>query len=451
MADTFIIRTDSDTYYANLITGLDHNSNAVPKLIAGTYQHHATSHDEEITINFQTIAKATNGPDAADMISRVELVLDWVHVAQNDPTSQETLWLQKGADGQNVNQNIINSWNRQDQEHLQGATLGEQTAIISQWTFTMSPIAEAPDGAQTVTKTAASINAEAGTYNATAVSKGTAPARIKHLEVTTADTLRKFWFGIKRGNPSGFSPLLQSGGTTYADISGDTSATTGDVTCTFSVTASMVDRFRTTVNTSWADDDLAGTYLVLLRMRYSGATGTEARVRCAISHYRYDATAPEDQGHDVFIPGLTQSQIYEMGVFTFPPEGYRAARRDIDADLESLGFTIAAERISGTGNLICDNFYLVPWETNASLSGIQHESGDNTNLVQDEWGQTSAYVYDTTPVTIKTVQHALNNWEYPANIATFWVAVAERSLGSVSGTITVTLKLIPRYYGGNPD
>ena len=450
MAKIFTISVaEGATIYVDLITGLDNNSDTVPELIAGSYQHVTTSHDSETTISFRTIADGVTTTEASDMIGRMEKVLDWVHVAQQDPTSLDSLWLVRALNSEEQEQQVILSWTRRDEFFVEGSTMGEGKNIISIWTLTMLALAEGTSG-QALLPASGIINLEGGTYDSAAQNKGTTDGRIASMTIASTESLRNVWFGIKRGSHTGFNPRMECAGN-FTNILDSTSGASGEssfgtvITSTFGTTA-MSDRFRVTVD-SGQDSYLVGTYLVLYRARYSGAVGTEIRVRVATSFDRYSSNAPRDYGQDVFMLGSTAQAIWEAGVFQFPPEGFRGSRQALD----SLGLTVSAERITGTGNLISDSFYLIPWEHHATLTGIQHESGDATYLRMDEYGMTTSYTHDTSPVKTTHCEHSLNRWQFPLNQKTFWIVMGEASLGSVSGVLSVGLGILPRYYGSNPD
>jgi hypothetical protein len=458
VAETFKIEYEGAAKYANLITGLDHNSDAVPTLVSGSFQHMSTSEDEFTTQTFQTVAKAATPVLASRMIARVEVVLNQVAVFKNNAADDESVWLVKGPDGSNANRQLINSWTRRDNKLAQGSSLGDDgPIIISTWTLDCYPLSEGL-AAQHTTKTGSALSYECGTYDATSLAKGTADGRIKYMKLTAADEIARAWIGIKRGSHTGFDPIMYCADSGFENIRDSStgasgSSTFGSIVTSTLGTADMHQRFKVAVETG-QDTDLAGTYLVLWRGRYTGSGGEECRIRTSITFDLYGTvTQPMDSGHDVFIEGGSASlAIHEMGIFTFPPEGYRQERRDRDGSLTSLGLVFWIEKLAGSGVVESDAFYLIPWEHHASITECRHESGNNTWLINTEDNQLISYTYDAgAPIVVTHCQNSVHNWQYPTNQSTYWVVLAHDVGGSMASSITVELGIVPRDHGSGLD
>lgn len=452
--EVFTVEYDDFSRFANFISGQDHDTNAVPTLVAGSFNHITTSKDETVQLSFQTIAKADSSADAAKMVARVEAVLNQVNTFQQDITSENSVWLRKAASAQTDNRQLIVSWTRQDNEFMKGGTLVDnQSSLMSTWTLECQPLSEHVI-ANHVTKTASAINFEGGTYDATAVNAGTANGRIKVMKVTANDDINKMYIGIKRGSHTGFDPIMYAAGAGFENISGSSTgasaeSSSGNIVTSSLTSEAMAQRFKVAIDTG-QDDDLAGTYLVLWRGRYEGAADDEVRLRCSITFDLYGiVTMPLDSGHDIFIGGGTNMVYREMGIFTFPPDGYRKERRDNSGTLSTLGLVLWAERVSGTLDLRTDSFTLIPWEHHASIDDPRHDNGNSTYLINSEDNIMASYSVDPSPYRVTQGQFSTNNWVYPTNEKTFWVVAAQDGNGNVTGDITVEIKVVPRDYGSN--
>lgn len=248
------------------------------------------------------------------------------------------------------------------------------------------------------------------TYNGNAVSSvggtftvssnaGDLPSRLARVDMaeTGGALMYQYWLGFRGprlGTPANFQPYWSlrkgisarydadtTGGTTNADATAKDGYKT---ITTFSADASMIRRaFVQCYDVAANPNDQRGRYQLLLRAKLS-AGSTTVRVRrlsCAYGDYLTPAF-----GARVEITG-TDWYFYDLGPITFP--SHRMIGGYDYLDHNQIG--IAAERVSGAGNLEMDCFVLIPISEGYVFATIPATDNLKVSVMQHADGSHQAY------------------------------------------------------------
>lgn len=278
---------------------------------------------------------------------------------------------------------------------------------------------------------------------------GTENQRIEgaFLYVKTVDKV-KFWAGIRPlyEGATDFDPLWEcEDGTNYIDASdvADGGASGGNkVQISFS-TATLAKRFSVTVdNVIGAGDHthFVGKYQVLARCKVNAGT-TQVRVQLRSGFfYLFDT---ETVVQDTIIDGQTGWNLVDLGEVQFPPMGNRDGRPD--SQLEFMALTIWAERLSVAGTLDMDALILIPSEhlfTCETSAGSLIDYGPEAYVTPTD--ERYAVARNNLSYWGNVDYHLPPSWEYPIGGGVMVVA-AEGSTHTLTGTLNVSLWLVPRW------
>lgn len=277
---------------------------------------------------------------------------------------------------------------------------------------------------------------------------GTEDQRIEEAYFTIRTTAKqRIWAGIRPiyEGVGDFDPLWEcEDGTNYVDATdtADGTASGGNkVTISF-VAATLSRRFSVSIDDVIGIGDanhFVGKYQVIGRCKVD-SVNTQVRVQLR-SGYFYLITT-ETIVQDTIIDGQTSWDLVELGEVQFPPMGNRDGREADQLDYMSL--TIWAERLSGSGTLDFDCLILIPSE--------HYFYGEATSLVADDLFE--AYVSNNDDFYAVgngigawgNIDFNMPNWKYPIGGGHMVVAAAEASSHTLTGTVDVLLKLLPRWH-----
>ena len=473
------------------------------KLISGTVVDSTSELGEPVELRFQTVTKGTT-IEIRTALAEVEVIFDRASEFSLNLTSENSIWMYMNSDGERIRRALVNSWQRIDT--VQGASdplLDRSHMVISDWAITRKGSWEATldyifEPNTLAWKGAGGLNsgaAEAGTYSgdgavadgiATNVGKGTTPGRIRrmYIHIPTVYTTKRFdkiWFGMKTvktldtpsnyfkpfatfdsvwGDPDIYDSFINQNYTVGPpDITGAGVALNGNCIEIQFNTPTWLNRISVPVpfyNT--LPDNQAGAYQILYRMR-AATDGDVFRVAMFQAWDKIDnVNSVAETYQDVFVSS-DEFHLYEMGAIQVPPENYRSARREVYEEFYQLNLGVAAERISGSGNLLVDYLIWIPQEHNISLTNVEGHAGGPINVITDEEDVVFGYTTIFTPAWEKFVHEvSAINWVWPSDPDRKIIAVMAADIPEGDGNhpltqelTTIQFDVIPRYHSYNID
>ena len=469
---------------------------SVIRLISGTFSDTTSEHGESVELRFQTIAKGS-AVQIREAMRDVERVFKRATVFHNDPTEQNSIWINAKSDGnEKERRTLVMSWQRTDTTQKHSDPLLDRTLIvISDWSIIRNGYWEAiPANAISLADSNAfftglnDYGAYAGNPPPSSSNRGfalvtapfgygTAPGRILSIGIksSTQDMTQRFWFGIKPVNASvsvDWAAHASFDGTygnpfSYWDFNDDFSEGLSlNGKCGKVTFVSGSNKFYnragviippSALATPAPNELVRGTYLVLFRMK--GTDGADT-FRTSMFFTAGSLGFPlADTFHDVFIESQDY-YFYEMGVIQVPPEGFREARRNYLASFEGFEIGLAAERLSGTSELLIDYAVIIPQEHAVSSKGMYQEDAEQGYIITDEDDNIVGISQDNgVPPDLHTYIHELSasNWTFPADNSqnAIVVSVIDAVPGStkqdLDQTCTYSMKIVPRYFSYNAD
>lgn len=286
-----------------------------------------------------------------------------------------------------------------------------------------------------VTKTAIDIGG--GTSALSAAVAGDVPARLVKFSLypnssSSLDNISSAWVGFKTsrfGTAANFVPRwgLNSGFYgTDTSASADATAYSGyKITTTFGTDATMVQRsltYAAFVSPSNSSDQ-RGTYLVLMRAKMSDNTSiSRAKIAYSFSGYFPVFRSPQT------ISG-TEWALFEMGSVKNPP-----SRSYNYHNLGTFRIAVYADRVTGSGGLLCDSLILIPIDDGAikvvspiSISG----AGSGQRFTVFQWADdkvTGLVESAVTGIDYTTLVSPQNRWSLPTDNTAPVVVVAANDI-----------------------
>lgn len=470
------------------------NTNKV-RLISGSLSDTTSEYGEPVELRFQTITKGTNA-EIRSAIAQVERIFGRTSQFFNNLTSENSIWIYANSDGERIRRALVLSWQRVDT--VQGTSdplLDKSQIVISDWIIQRKGYWEAtldyifePVTTAWVSDALNTGGSCVGTYDgeghiadtlSTNLDKGTAPGRIRRFSLGlptmyTNKRWHKIWFGMKTVKtldepPTNYFKPHESfditwGYPTTYDAWVDTdyteaNAMNGKCVLIDFTNNTWLNRISVPVpyhNTATAN--MAGTYQVLFRMRASNSSEVH-RVAMFQAWDKIDNVySIAETYQDVFVDS-TQWRLYEMGVIQIPPENYRSARRFKRPEFYQLNIGLAAERITGSNDLLVDYLTLIPQEHSISISNAELFGTGDMNVITDEEDITFGYATVWSPAWEKFVHElSTNNWTWPSDPNRKIIAVMAADLLDGDGNHSFTtqpsfvlFEIIPRYHSYNID
>lgn len=374
------------------------------RYVVGTFQDNMSDGIENATFTFDTIAKG-NSPDAIKIAFKiVEQHLNMSYLWINNPTETERVYFFiRGKDVSSAGAfATVLAWSRVDHNSSPHDNLLDDTpTVLSTWTITRPPfwspeesdlrtMGTGCNGGASYTGSGVPTGGFAKGTIANLFDIGTAPGRIKRFFLSTdsfsnSDKLAKFWFGYKRitTNPAANFPPLVNVETTNGEVTiapGGTSDVNTNFTDSDALNSRCTEIEWSTQGISWKEKiyfpfpnkgvatiaDLAGTYLMLYRMKSAASTEFRTNMlnvtKTTDTNWGVNLT---DTHQDVYVNTEGEYEWFNMGIVQYPSVNVRDAypgnygSHDIH-DYQQLG--LGAERITGSGNLYVDYVVWIPAE-----------------------------------------------------------------------------------------
>lgn len=466
------------------------------RLISGSLSDSTSEFGEPVELRFQTITKGTNA-EIRTALAQVERIFGRSGQFFSNLTTENSIWIYANSDGERIRRALVMSWQRVDT--VQGQSdplLDKSSTVISDWIITRKGYWEAtldyifePNTVAWQAATALTSGAcQAGTYSGTGhiadtlstnLDKGTAPGRIRRMYISiptvyTTKHFTKIWLGMKTVKTLDTAPNYFKPFDTFDNVYGAT-PTTYDANVNVNTSDSdalngnccLIDF----TNNTWlnrvsipvpyagtAADNMAGTYQVLFRMRANTASET-FRVAMFQAWDKVDnSSSIAETYQDVFVDS-NQWRLYEMGIIQVPPENFRNARRDVYSEFFQLNIGVAAERITGSNDLLIDYLIWIPQEHAISLANVEGYTGSAINVITDEEDITFGYSTVWTPTWEKFVHEiSATNWTWPSDPSRKIIAVMAADIPDGDGhhpmttdLTTIQFDVIPRYHSYNID
>lgn len=431
MAKEFEFETVSGTGTIDL---LDPDNNDI-SLIEGSYTQQVTTKGEWVRDSFRTIATGATDAAARTAIKGLEKLLqdgvDWFKY----PTKTASTWLRVKGDTETARRTLIKDWYRQDLpvEKFIDPVVVSGATVISEWKIDRHPDWE-DVSAQTVSSI--SMSANGGVYNwgtqQTQLSGGTEVGRIANMTwgPPTTEQVYELWAGISEGTSittaDALLTVVQAEGTEYDRFNGTTNVTDGvSGTCAQTAfTGTIATIARRFANHRDALEN--GQYILLLRARITGSG--EAMMRAEVgTGYTSDFTKIRmEQLPDVYVTSQ-EWLLYEMGVVDIPGPSYRYENSLVTggAGTGEVTFILTAERISGTMELRCDEWILIPYEhfiyadrmddtadAGATVEIVNSALTQENDIVEFVGGITGEGTYQA---RFSIYEMGINDWSYPRN------------------------------------
>lgn len=466
------------------------------RLISGSLSDTTSELGEPVELRFQTITKGTK-IEVRVALAEVEVIFNRASQFLLNLTSENSIWMYTNSDGERIRRALVLSWQRIDT--VQGNSdplLDKSRTVISDWIITRKGFWEATlshifepntlawQAATGLTSGACQVGAYSGTGHVadtlgTNLDKGTAPGRIRvmSLFIPTVYTTKRFdrlWLGMKTvktlDSPTNYfkpyAPFDANWGDPYKYDSwvgtntADADALNGNCAeIDYTGSAAWLNRISVPVpNHGTAPDNQAGTYQILFRMRADTASEVHRTAMFQSWDKIDNLYSVAETYQDVFVDSA-EWRLYEMGVIQVPPENFRSARRELYEEFYQLNIGLAAERITGSGNLLLDYMIWIPQEHAISLTNIEGHSGGAVNVITDEEDITFGHTTIWTPAWEKFV-HEISavNWTWPSDPARKIIAVMAADIPDgdghhpmVTDLTSLTFDIIPRYQSYNID
>jgi len=199
-----------------------------------------------------------------------------------------------------------------------------------------------------------------------AVYQGTAPARIVKVSITElSGNPTDLWVGIRpeREGHGDYDPLWEAEDGTIVDTtdtssSADAGASGGNqLECDFANDDTLIERFKITLNQAHSGDDFdhyIGRYLVLARAKVTGGSAIGGVLK-----YGYPDSVVARNEERVLDEAYWR--LWELGEVQIPPHPYRSGMHETTF-LREFTLSLWLERLSGSGTVYIDCFYLIPSE-----------------------------------------------------------------------------------------
>lgn len=433
MAVSFYLSDGTDT--VNFITGS-------LELRAGGWNTESFD-DEFIWETIELISDITDSTVRSEK-KKLDALLHRARLYAKNSLSSDAVWLYWNADGETAKRSLVLDGSTEIlSDEIYSPLMGIDSIKVAVALKRM-PFWE-NTSYTTVNKTSLSVT---GGIASIANDAGTLNQRIEAAFIVAKTVAKnKFWIGIRPyyGAPGGgeFEPLWEcEDGTNYIDASdvADGGASGGNKVQISFATATLAKRFSVTV-----DDvigigdhrDFVGKYLVLARCKVN-AGSTQVRIQLRSGFFYLVDT--ETVVQDTIIDGQTGWNLVELGEVQFPPMGNRDGRADEQIEFASL--TIWAERLSVAGTLDMDALILIPSEHlfKCSATGLVIDGGPEAYVtpIDDNYavGNSAGYWGN--------LDFNMSNWEYPLGGGII-VTAAEDNTHTLTGTLNVTLYLVPRW------
>jgi len=198
-------------------------------------------------------------------------------------------------------------------------------------------------------------------------------------------------------------------------------------------------------------DDLVGSYLVL--GSFSVDTGVSANVRLmagwggGYAQYNGAIVGETFLTEDTYANLGTSYFLYELGTVTIPIEGYRDGWSGSATHLASWGFSLFAERVSGSGSIFFDCLILIPTDHlfKAKFSTFV-ANGSVSVFTSPEGEQRVSYLTSGGGPQLSPLEFSINRWNYPIGGGLLVCAAQHNSNGiAISGTADVSIAMLPRW------
>lgn len=319
---------------------------------------------------------SSNDLTIADAAAEIDERLEKVRLFHADPNNNVSYWLETNTADEQARRALLYNGSTAIGTGIGYGPLFEQDTGVLSLAVDRHPLWESPTSTS-ITTSALTINGSAASLPTVA---GTAPARMYQVDAygdTGGDLtpISEVWIGIRPDYTSSadFVPLWEAelGDSTSTDTSeqADVTASGGKVMqCDFTTAATLTDRV-----TIIADDVTASTnfhhfkgrYLVLARVKASAAS-TTIGLQLRPGYYRNATDSAYATCEETYITN-TVWRLVPLGEVQIPPEG--AYTGQTTAHLQYFGFSLWAERVSGTGKLDFDYLCLIPAEHLVYLNG----------------------------------------------------------------------------------
>jgi hypothetical protein len=126
-----------------------------------------------------------------------------------------------------------------------------------------------------------------------------------------------------------------------------------------------------------------------------------------------------EQHPDVYVTSQ-EWLLYEMGIINIPNMQYRYQNTQLpeSAGEGQISFILGAARISGTMELRCDEWILIPYEHFLYVTEMDHEGSEQIAVTLTHEDDTvesigSDLAIEHSTRTVQIYEMGLNNWTYP--------------------------------------
>lgn len=280
---------------------------------------------------------------------------------------------------------------------------------------------------------------------------GDVPGRIARTSISpSTGDLDEFWLGFRTsrfGDRTQFEPVWEcDDGTVYANTG--TTEQANYMECDFSNGDpdgdAMQSRFyiKTSDVTATNYEEQRGQFIVLMRAQITSTT--TCRVRLLDGYASSDA---ELRRQDRVTIEDTDWRLYALGTVQIPPMNTRGTIYDYT--LQSYRLCLQAERVSGTGNLRCDNFILIPiGESAIYVSDASISSNESGRICIAPEETIHGYVYNSGNITGTMTVRPQGPYGYVFPVAASYIVFAGQSTGAHVKTTTATIgfnHILPRW------
>ena len=288
---------------------------------------------------------------------------------------------------------------------------------------------------------------------------GDVPARVQWMRLYADGSANysTYWIGFKTTRLSAtiahLIPVwsLKDGDLNILKTTTDTDSTAYSgtrVTCTINSTLTQMAVIETQDVIVTYQEEIAGSYLVLLRAKMSDTSTGRALIRYGWANAAGSALNNSVSRSRQVISG-TSWKLYEMGIVTFPP------------DLQSFSLTncaiaLDAELLSGAGTLHADCLILIPISEGMVKLEAASNTGASSTTLEIAWvhpnGKVSGFIVNGSysipdAETQGATDVIVNNWSLPANGETpVMICAAQAIEGSTKGnTFTMSYAHVQRW------
>jgi len=465
------------------------------RLISGSLSDTTSEFGEPVELRFQTITKGTDAEIRAS-IAEVERVFGRTAKFFSDLTTENSIWIYAHSDGERIRRALVLNWQRVDT--VQGASdplLDKSKMLISDWIIqrkgyweaTLDHIFEPNTLAWQASDGLTAGGCGAGSYDGTGhvadtlssnLDKGTAPGRIRSMYISmptvyTTKHFDKIWLGMKTVKTLDVSPNQFKPHASFDSNWGDPDTYDPNINVDYADANALNGKcaWIDFTNNTWLNrisvpvpyyntfpDNQAGTYQVLFRMRASHATEVHRTAMFQSWDKIDNQYSVAETYQDVFVDSA-QWRLYEMGIIQVPPENFRNARREVYEEFYQLNIGLAAERITGSNDLMIDYMVWIPQEYAIALTNVEAYQGTALEVITDEEDITFGYSTAWTPAWEKFVHEiSATNWVWPSDPDRKIIAVLAADIPDGDGhhpmledINIIQFDIIPRYHSYNID